>query len=186
MSSVVVIENENEVMGVVGGVVAVGKSKKLQAKYERLYMSIFMVLDGVSGLDESVKRSILEGIEFYKEDITVQSMFLEEHILNSVSVKQLRKKMKEERLLWKRENGLIPLKKRGGKKSEKKTEKKSEKKTEPEIVEEPVSESVEEKETISSESIIPKNLKNPKKKTEKNIEKPEKPEKKEKKRKKSW
>ena len=121
MSSVV-IENENEVVGGVvgdvGGVVGkvVVKGKKLQAKYERLYMSVFMVLDGVSDLDKSVKRSILEGIGFYTEDVSVQSMFWEEHILNSDAVKKMRKQMKEERVLWKRDNGLIPLKKRGGKK----------------------------------------------------------------------
>ena len=178
MSSVV-IENENEVVGgVVGGVVGdvgkvVVKGKKLQAKYERLYMSVFMVLDGVSDLDKSVKRSILEGIGFYTEDVSVQSMFWEEHILNSDAVKKMRKQMKEERVLWKRDNGLIPLKKRGGKKLDimgekvstpkmKNTKKKSE------IMEENMEEKVD---TKVEEKVSTPKMKNPKKKSEKNTEK---------------
>jgi hypothetical protein len=101
--------------------VAVEKVPKLQVKYERIYMSLFTVLnsfcipsenDGDFVLKPEDMRKILDAVEFYNDDVAVQSAFIEENIFSKENVKSCRKSMKAERLQWKIDNGLIEKKKR--------------------------------------------------------------------------
>jgi len=114
------------------------KVAKLQVKYERLYMSLFTVLnsfcipaetEGDFVLKKEDMRKILDAVEFYSDDVSLQSVFMEENILSKENVKSVRKLMKEERYEWKVENGLVEKKKkRGGKRGEKVVVDKKEKK----------------------------------------------------------
>jgi hypothetical protein len=114
------------------------KVAKLQVKYERLYMSLFTVLnsfcipaetEGDFVLKKEDMRKILDAVEFYSDDVSLQSVFMEENILSKENVKSVRKLMKEERYEWKVENGLVEKKKkRGGKHGEKVVVDKKEKK----------------------------------------------------------
>ena len=160
---------ENVVVGEVEKIVK-PKVAKLQVKYERLYMSLFTVLNSfcipAETEDEFVlkkedMRKILDAVEFYSDDVSLQSVFMEENILSKENVKSVRKLMKEERYEWKVDNGLVEKKKkkRGGKSSKsesgmkgvvekKENKKKVEKKVVEKIMEkgeEKVSEVVEEK-----------------------------------------
>ena len=119
---------ENVVVGEVEKIVK-PKVAKLQVKYERLYMSLFTVLNSfcipAETEDEFVlkkedMRKILDAVEFYSDDVSLQSVFMEENILSKENVKSVRKLMKEERYEWKVDNGLVEKKKkkkRGGKSS---------------------------------------------------------------------
>jgi len=126
------------------------KVAKLQVKYERLYMSLFTVLnsfcipaetEGDFVLKKEDMRKILDAVEFYSDDVSLQSVFMEENILSKENVKSVRKLMKEERYEWKVENGLVEKKKkRGGKRGEKvvvdKKEKKEKKEKKKKVVKE--------------------------------------------------
>lgn len=139
------------------------KVAKLQVKYERLYMSLFTVLnsfcipaetEGDFVLKKEDMRKILDAVEFYSDDVSLQSVFMEENILSKENVKSVRKLMKEERYEWKVENGLVEKKKkRGGKRGEKvvvdKKEKKEKKEKKKKVVKE-VSEVVD-SEVVDSE-----------------------------------
>jgi hypothetical protein len=126
------------------------KVAKLQVKYERLYMSLFTVLnsfcipaetEGDFVLKKEDMRKILDAVEFYSDDVSLQSVFMEENILSKENVKSVRKLMKEERYEWKVENGLVEKKKkRGGKRGEKVVVDKKEKKVKKKKVVKEVSE----------------------------------------------
>ena len=118
---------ENVVVGEVEKIVK-PKVAKLQVKYERLYMSLFTVLnsfcipaetEGDFVLKKEDMRKILDAVEFYSDDVSLHSVFMEVNILSNENVKSVRKLMKEERYEWKVENGLVEKKKkkRGGKSS---------------------------------------------------------------------
>lgn len=105
------------------------KKSKLKVKYERVYMSLFTVLDSFCVpsendddfvLKKEDMRKILDAVEFYSDDVDLQSGFVEENILSKENVKSVKKRMKEERLQWKVDHGLVEPKKmskrRGGKK----------------------------------------------------------------------
>jgi len=118
-----VVENVVLGEGVVEKVVKGKKEKpvKLQVKYERVYMSLFTVLnsfcipsenEGDFVLKPEDMRKILDAVEFYNEDVAVQSSFIEENIFSKDNQKSCRKLMKAEKLQWKIDNGLIEKKKR--------------------------------------------------------------------------
>jgi hypothetical protein len=118
---------ENVVVGEVEKIVK-PKVAKLQVKYERLYMSLFTVLnsfcipaetEGDFVLKKEEMRKILDAVDFYSDDVSLQSMFMEENILSKDNVKSVRKLMKEERYEWKVDNGLVEKKKKRGGKSTK-------------------------------------------------------------------
>ena len=98
------------------------KVPKLQVKYERVYMSLFTVLNSLCVpsdnendfvLKHDDMRKILDAVEFYNDDVSVQSTFIEENIFSKENVKSSRRLMKAERYQWKVDNGLIEKKKRG-------------------------------------------------------------------------
>ena len=98
------------------------KVPKLQVKYERVYMSLFTVLNSLCVpsdnendfvLKHEDMRKILDAVEFYNDDVSVQSTFIEENIFSKENVKSSRRLMKAERYQWKVDNGLIEKKKRG-------------------------------------------------------------------------
>jgi hypothetical protein len=152
---------ENVVVGDVERVVN-PKVAKLQVKYERLYMSLFTVLnsfcipaetEGDFVLKKEDMRKILDAVEFYSDDVSLQSMFMEENILSKENVKSVRKLMKEERYEWKVDNGLVEKKKkkRGAKRGEKVVVEKKEKKEKKNKKEKKVKEDSEVKEVVDSE-----------------------------------
>jgi outer membrane biosynthesis protein TonB len=128
MSSVV----ENVVAVESGVVEKKVKAPKLQVKYERVYMTLFTVLnsfcipsenEGDFVLKPEEMRKILEAVEFYSDDVKAQGVFIEENIFSKENIKSSRKSMKAERLAWKMDNGLIEKKKRGSRVKKEKVEK---------------------------------------------------------------
>jgi len=100
------------------------KAVKLQVKYERIYISLFTVLNSLCLLPDTdnegdfvlkpeIMREILGAVEFYNDDVGEQSAFIEENIFSKENIKSCRKLMKAEKLQWKIDNGLIEKKKRG-------------------------------------------------------------------------
>lgn len=97
------------------------KAPKLQVKYERVYMTLFTVLNSFCAPPENEgdfvlkpedMRKILEAVEFYSDDVKAQGDFIEENIFSKENIKSSRKLMKAERLQWKMDNGLIEKKKK--------------------------------------------------------------------------
>jgi hypothetical protein len=116
-----IVENVVLGEGVVEKVVK-EKAVKLQVKYERIYISLFTVLNSLCLLPDNegdfvlkpeIMREILGAVEFYNDDVGVQSAFIEENIFSKENIKSCRKLMKAEKLQWKIDNGLIEKKKRG-------------------------------------------------------------------------
>ena len=104
------------------------KAPKLQVKYERVYMTLFTVLnsfcappenEGDFVLKPDEMRKILEAVEFYSDDVKGQGNFIEENIFSKENVKTSRKLMKAERIQWKMDSGLIEQKKKRGSRSKK-------------------------------------------------------------------
>jgi len=129
------------------------KAVKLQVKYERIYMSLFTVLnsfcipsenEGDFVLKPEEMRKILDAVEFYNDDVGVQSAFIEENIFSKDNVKSSRKLMKAEKLQWKMDNGLIPEKKKRASRAKKVEDKppKTPKKKSESIIETPIPDSM--------------------------------------------
>jgi hypothetical protein len=123
-----VIENVVLEQGVVEPVGGTGKKRavKLPVKYERVYMTLYTVLESFCIPSENMgdfvlkpeeMRKILDAVEFYSDNVAVQSAFIEENLFSKENIKQTRKKMKAERLSWKIDNGLIQKKKRASRPS---------------------------------------------------------------------
>jgi hypothetical protein len=144
------------------------KVAKLQVKYERLYMCLFTVLnsfcipaetEGDFVLKKEDMRKILDAVEFYSDDVSLQSVFMDENILSKENVKSVRKLMKEERYEWKVDNGLVEKKKkRGGKRGEKVVVDKKEKKEKKKKVVKEVSEVVDSEVKGDVEGIVEKGV----------------------------